>query len=105
MAEEATLSLRQVSDANGDGDADTEADADADRWHQESDCPPLPHRPSHNVVVPPTGQCIAPGQGLPSRWIFSCKEHRQSRLVEDRVSPVPLAALLILMAAGSVTRH
>lgn len=72
-----------MSDADGeaDTDADADADTDADRWHQESDCSPLPHSPSHNVVMPPTGPCIAQGQGLPSRWIFGCKEHRHSRLV------------------------
>lgn len=37
--------------------------------------------PSDSVVMPPTGPCIARGQRLPSRWIFSCKEHGQSRLV------------------------
>lgn len=77
-------SLRQVSDADGDGDADgdadTDVDADADRWHQESDCCPLPQCP-HSAVMPPIGPCIAQGQKLLGRWIFSCKEHRQCRLV------------------------
>lgn len=55
-------SLRQVSDADGDADADTAADAHADadadtdadagRWHQESDCCPLPPVPLTMLCLP-----------------------------------------------------
>ena len=37
--------------------------------------------PSHTIVVPPMGLCIAQRQRFPSRRICTTKVHRQSRLV------------------------
>lgn len=94
-------SLRQVSDGDADGDADG--------WHWGLTALSSLTAPSHTIVLPPTGLYRAQGQRFPSRGVCTTKVHRQPRLlyglVKGRVSPVSLAALVISLAASSVTRH